>query len=194
MSSSIEILRGRAQRIRLVITDVDGVLTDAGVWYSSAGESLKRFSLRDGMGVERLRNRGVETAFLTGEDSPIVARRAEKLELVHCWLGVKDKLAFLRDQSTRLDLSFEQVAYIGDDYNDLDAMRAVSEMGLTGAPADAMPAVRAVAHHIGTANGGFGAYREFAEWLLELRESLDSAPARLEGNDQGRAAKGDRSK
>ena len=78
-----------------MIIDVDGVLTDAGVFYSDSGEAMKRFSLRDGMGVERLRNDGIETAFITRENSPLVARRADKLKIRLCYLGVADKAAAL---------------------------------------------------------------------------------------------------
>ncbi len=190
-----EILRARARRIRFVVTDVDGVLTDAGVWYAPSGEAMKRFSLRDGLGVERLRNVGVETAFLTGEDSRIVARRADKLGVKHCWLGVRDKLPFLVDKSTKLGIPLECIAYIGDDYNDLDVMRTVRESGLTGTPADGMPRVREVAHHVGTRRGGSGAFREFAEWLLALRESSCSPRgAPTEEHWQEAAARGDQSK
>jgi 3-deoxy-D-manno-octulosonate 8-phosphate phosphatase (KDO 8-P phosphatase) len=168
--------RFRAARVRLVITDVDGVLTDGGVYYSDKGEALKRFSLRDGMGVERLREDGVETAFLTRENSPIVARRAEKLRIRHLYLGAADKLAALpgiladagADSGGGLEAG--HVAYIGDDVNDLAVMRAVAEGGgLVGAPADALPAVAAVAHFRCPNEGGHGAFRDFVEWILELR-------------------------
>jgi 3-deoxy-D-manno-octulosonate 8-phosphate phosphatase (KDO 8-P phosphatase) len=161
----------RAARLRLVITDVDGVLTDGGVYYSDKGEAMKRFNLRDGMGVERLREDGIETAFLTRESSAIVARRAEKLRIRHLYLGVADKLAALPGVLGNVDGGAElaHVAYIGDDVNDLPAMRAVAEAGLVGAPSDALPSVAAVAHHRAALAGGHGAFRDFAEWILALR-------------------------
>jgi 3-deoxy-D-manno-octulosonate 8-phosphate phosphatase (KDO 8-P phosphatase) len=165
--------RFRAARVRLVITDIDGVLTDGGVYYSDKGESLKRFSLRDGMGVERLREDGVETAFLTRENSPIVARRAEKLRIRHLYMGVADKLAALPGILTSVGdgdgLEVGHVAYIGDDVNDLGVMRAVAEGGLVAAPADAFRTVAAIAHFRCPNEGGHGAFRDFAEWILELR-------------------------
>ena len=112
----------RAARIKLVATDVDGVLTDAGVYYSDAGEAMKRFSLRDGMGVERLRDDGIETAFITRENSPIVARRAEKLKIRLCYLGVRDKAAVLPTLLAEAGVSAGEVAYIGDDVNDSGIM------------------------------------------------------------------------
>ena len=163
-------LRDRAARIRLVLTDCDGVLTDGGVFYSSEGESLKRFSVRDGMGVERLRAAGIETAIVTRETSPIVARRAEKLRLPHVFEGVQDKAEHLDAvrRATRRDL--EDLAYIGDDVNDAGVMTDLARHGLTAAPADAMPAVRRLAHFVCPSRGGFGAFRDFAEWILALRE------------------------
>jgi 3-deoxy-D-manno-octulosonate 8-phosphate phosphatase (KDO 8-P phosphatase) len=161
--------RFRAAMLRLVITDVDGVLTDGGVYYSDKGEALKRFNLRDGMGVERLRADGIETAFLTRESSPIVARRAEKLRIRHLYLGVADKLMALPGLLADAGLEPGRAAYIGDDVNDLEIMRAVAETGLVAAPADALPEVAAIAHHRCRSGGGYGAFRDFAEWILSLR-------------------------
>jgi 3-deoxy-D-manno-octulosonate 8-phosphate phosphatase (KDO 8-P phosphatase) len=177
-------LRFRAARVRLVVTDVDGVLTDAGVYYSERGEALKRFSVRDGMGVELLRGAGIETAFLTREASPIVARRAEKLGLRFVYLGVADKRAALSQVLGDADVAAAQVAYIGDDVNDLGIMAAVAERGLTGAPADAAPEVLRLAHHRGARLGGHGAFREFADWILRLREEA-RAPSAADRSDRG---------
>ena len=112
-----ELLR-RIARLRLVITDVDGVLTDGGIFFSETGEALKRFTVRDGMGVERLRAEGIDTAFLTRESSAIVARRAEKLAIRHCHLGVADKRAFLPRLLEEAGVGDDEIAYIGDDVND----------------------------------------------------------------------------
>jgi 3-deoxy-D-manno-octulosonate 8-phosphate phosphatase (KDO 8-P phosphatase) len=161
--------RRRARRLALVLSDVDGVWTDAGVWYSEAGELLKRFSLRDGMGVERMRGVGVETGIVTGERSAAVARRAEKLGLRHVFMGVKDKLAVLEQLGAGAGLGPDRLAYIGDDHNDLPLLERLLPDGLTGAPADAMPVVAETAHWRSAAPGGHGAFREFAEWLIALR-------------------------
>jgi 3-deoxy-D-manno-octulosonate 8-phosphate phosphatase (KDO 8-P phosphatase) len=163
-------LEARAARLRLVITDVDGVLTDGGVYYSGEGEALKRFSVRDGMGVERLRNERIETAFLTRERSPIVERRAEKLGLRLCYLGVADKRAALPGLIADAGVTPEQIAYVGDDVNDSEIIEAVAERGLVGAPLDAIPAVLRAAHYRCMRPGGYGAFRDFAEWILDLRE------------------------
>jgi 3-deoxy-D-manno-octulosonate 8-phosphate phosphatase (KDO 8-P phosphatase) len=167
----------RTARLKLVITDVDGVLTDGGIFFSEKGEALKRFSVRDGMGVERLRNEGIETAFLTREQSAIVARRAEKLRIRHCYLGVADKAAFLPELLANAGVTAEEIAYIGDDVNDEEVMAVVAERGLVGAPLDAVPSVLRRAHHCCARPGGCGAFRDFAEWILDLRSQALQASA-----------------
>jgi 3-deoxy-D-manno-octulosonate 8-phosphate phosphatase (KDO 8-P phosphatase) len=160
----------RARRIRLVISDCDGVLTDAGVYYSERGEELKRFSIRDGMAVELLAGAGIPTGIVSGERSPSLMRRAEKLGLAdHVLLGVKDKRREIGRLIERTGLTLEELAFIGDDVNDLEALILIGAAGLTGAPADAVPSVRASVHHVCAARGGHGAFREFADWLLALR-------------------------
>ncbi|AUX43718.1 3-deoxy-D-manno-octulosonate 8-phosphate phosphatase [Sorangium cellulosum] len=160
-------LSARARRIRLVLTDCDGVLTDTGVYYSERGEELKRFSLRDGMGVERLARAGVASAIVTGETSPSVRRRADKLGM-RLFLGVRDKGAHLPSILRETGVSLPEVAYIGDDVNDLAIMLAVAEVGLTAAPADAVADVLCAAHRRCEARGGHGAFRDFADWILKL--------------------------
>jgi 3-deoxy-D-manno-octulosonate 8-phosphate phosphatase (KDO 8-P phosphatase) len=159
----------RAQAIRLVLTDCDGVLTDGTVYYSAEGEVLKRFSLRDGMGVERLREAGIATAILTRERSAVVARRALKLGLPYLFEGVADKLGQLPAILRESGLALSEIAFIGDDVNDLELLREVGREGLTAAPADAMAEVLGTVHYRCEKTGGLGAFREFAEWILELR-------------------------
>jgi 3-deoxy-D-manno-octulosonate 8-phosphate phosphatase (KDO 8-P phosphatase) len=159
----------RARRIRLVLTDNDGVLTDTGVYYGAEGEAVKRYSIRDGMGMERLRVLGIETGIITGEKSPNVKRRAEKLKLKHLYLGVKDKTAALAGIRLETGFSNEEIAYIGDDVNDLGIMDVIGESGLIAAPADAMPQVRSAAQYVCAWRGGNGAFRDFAEALITFR-------------------------
>jgi 3-deoxy-D-manno-octulosonate 8-phosphate phosphatase (KDO 8-P phosphatase) len=162
-------LRRRALGIELVLSDVDGVLTDAGVYYSARGEELKRFSLRDGMGVELLREAGIETGFCTRENSEIVAARAKKLR-VQLHLGVRDKLAHLPSMLEAARVRPEAVAYIGDDVNDLGLLCAVAAQGgIAAAPADATLEVRQNVHFVTHSLGGYGAFREFADFILRLR-------------------------
>src|SRR6185369_10769788 len=131
-------LAARAGRLRLVLSDCDGVLTDGTVYYSANGEELKRFSLRDGMGFERLRDMGIEGAIITRERSPIVERRAEKLGL-QLYQGIRDKSAALEAILRERGLQPSEVGYIGDDVNDLGPIQLLAAAGLTAAPSDAAP-------------------------------------------------------
>jgi len=159
----------RASRIRLLLTDCDGVLTDTGVYYSEHGEELKRFSIRDGMGVACLREAGIETGIITGEFSHPLVRRAEQLNISLLYQGARDKKAVLQLIMDSLRYAPEQVAYIGDDINDIPVITALQGAGLTAAPGDALPIVAQLVHCQCTATGEKGALREFADWLLALR-------------------------
>jgi len=160
-------IRRRAKRIKLVLTDVDGVLTDTGVYYSANGEEMKRFSIRDGMGMELLREKGIQAAMLTREDSPRVASRSKKLGLPYYFPGILDKKAFLKDVINKTGLKLDELAYIGDDVNDVGIMEEIAREGLTACPKDAMPAARKVSHYLAKAPGGNGAFRDFAEWIMK---------------------------
>lgn len=165
-----------ASEIKLVLTDVDGVLTDNGVYYSDNGEAMKRFSIRDGMGVERLRNQGIETGIITGERSSSVQRRAEKLKITELHLGAKNKLALLEEILKRKDLTAVEVAFIGDDVNDIEIMRAV---GFAACPLDAMPQVIKMVHYQCQARGGYGAFRELAEFIIDACRSYHPISVKL---------------
>ena len=157
----------KARLIRLVLTDCDGVLTDGGVYYSERGERLKRFHLRDGMGVERLRKLAdVETGIISGELSPSIRRRAEKLGITECHLGVKDKAATVQSIALRWAIPLSAIAYMGDDVNDCETFSLV---GLSACPNDAMEAVREKVDIVCQLKGGEGAFREFAEVIVAAR-------------------------
>ncbi len=159
----------RAQNIRLVLTDNDGVLTDTGVYYNENGEAFKRFSIRDGMGVELLRKAEVETAIITSEISPSVRRRAEKLKMRRLYLGIKKKELHLDTILAETGFGAANIAYIGDDVNDLEIIRIVARKGLTAAPSDAIAAIRNEVHYVCSFPGGNGAFRDFADWIIALR-------------------------
>ena len=152
--------------IRLFATDVDGVLTDAGMYYTESGDELKKFNTRDGMGIKLLQRAGLITALVTQEATKLVARRGEKLAIPEVHQGVMDKLPVLRDMALRHGMTLADVAYIGDDINDMVALRAV---GFSAAPADALPAVRKAVAYVCRAKGGEGAVREVAEMILEAQ-------------------------
>jgi YrbI family 3-deoxy-D-manno-octulosonate 8-phosphate phosphatase len=162
-----QILKQKAIAIKLLLTDCDGVLTDAGVYYGTDGEHLKKFNIRDGMGVERLLNHaGVETGIITGEFSPSLIKRAGKLKITELHLGVKNKSAVLKEISNRLGLQLYEIAYIGDDYNDLEIIKLV---GLSACPTDALSAIKDVSHFVCKAAGGKGCFREVAEFIIEAK-------------------------
>ncbi|MEI6757367.1 MAG: HAD-IIIA family hydrolase [Chlorobium sp.] len=171
LSLTIEELATRAERIKLVISDNDGVFTDNGVYYSERGEEMKRYSIRDGMGVERLRNAGIDTCIMTGEVSPSIKKRAEKLGMKRLYLGVKDKYAMLETLLAETGFQKHELAYIGDDINDAGIMNEIAPEGLTACPRDATVFVEPHVHYRCQADGGYGAFRDFAEWLITLRES-----------------------
>lgn len=173
MQNNHPIIYEKGARIRLLLTDCDGVLTDAGVYYSAEGEALKRFSMRDGMGVERLRNiAGVDVGIVTGERSPIVAQRAAKLAITEYHPGAKDKKKILQGILERTGLEAQEIAYIGDDLNDEAVMSAV---GLSACPADAMEAIRSIADYVCWQPGGYGAFREFAEVIIKAKAGRPDA-------------------
>lgn len=163
--------QSRASRIRLVLSDNDGVFTDNGVYYSERGEEFKRYSIRDGMGVERLQAHGMETGIMTGEVSPSIVRRAQKLHIERLYLGVKDKQSRLADVLSDTGFTVDEIAYIGDDVNDIGIMKAIAPSGLVACPGDAMHLVEPCVHYRCVAHGGRGAFREYAEWLIALRAS-----------------------
>ncbi len=171
VSLTIGELAKRAEKIKLVISDNDGVFTDNGVYYSERGEEMKRYSIRDGMGVERLRNIGIDTGIMTGEVSPSITKRAEKLGIKRLYLGVKDKLSLLETVMAETGLQKHELAYIGDDVNDIEIMNEIAHAGLTGCPRDATIFVEPFVHYRAHADGGYGAFRDFAEWLIKLKNS-----------------------
>lgn len=166
VSESADAVRVRAASIRLLCVDVDGVLTDAGMYYGSDGEVLKKFNTRDGMGLARVRAAGVAVAIISGEDSAIVHARAAKLKIDDVFCGAANKRVAIDELCERHGLELEQVAFIGDDLNDLAALECV---GLACAVADAAEAVKALAHFVTTRRGGDGAVRELCELIVSAR-------------------------
>lgn len=160
-------LKDKLLKIKLVLTDNDGVLTDTGVYFSEKGEELKRFSIRDGMGVERLRKHaGIETIIITGEESGSVKARAKKLKIKEYYVGVKKKVDVLPDILRKNNLKPENIAFIGDDANDFELMKLV---GLKVTPSDGMNFIKDMADYICENKGGNGAFRELTELILAFK-------------------------
>ena len=160
----------RAREVRLVALDVDGTLTDGSLHYGPAGEALKTFSVRDGFGLNLLRQAAIRIVIITGRQSALVAARAADLQFDAVLQGVPDKRAALTELCARYQLGPPQSAFIGDDWPDLPALRSA---GLAAAVADAPPEVKAAAHWIGSRPPGYGAVREFTDWLLAAQGRLD---------------------
>jgi 3-deoxy-D-manno-octulosonate 8-phosphate phosphatase (KDO 8-P phosphatase) len=159
-------LRRRLVPIRALALDVDGVLTDGGLYYGAEGDVLKKFNVKDGLGLRRLLEAGVAVAFITGEETEIVRRRAAKLRVADVYTGVGDKAKALDDFLARRGLPAAACAFMGDDLTDLPAMRRA---GFSFAPADAAPEVRKAAHHVTRLGGGEGAVREVCDAILAAR-------------------------
>jgi 3-deoxy-D-manno-octulosonate 8-phosphate phosphatase (KDO 8-P phosphatase) len=151
------------QRIDAIAMDFDGVLTDGAFWWGPDGAEWKRLSFTDVMGVSLGSKAGLRFAIISGEDSPLIDRYAQKMGIVDLFKGCKDKRAALIEFSRRHQFELARVAYIGDDVNDLGAM-GIS--GLSAAPADAHPSVRAAVHRVLAKRGGQGAVRELIDGVL----------------------------
>jgi 3-deoxy-D-manno-octulosonate 8-phosphate phosphatase (KDO 8-P phosphatase) len=160
----------KAAQVRLVIFDVDGVLTDGRLYLADNGIELKAFHSRDGHGLKMLLNQGVEIAIISGRHSAAVERRMADLGVHHVYMGIQDKLAVFQELLERQGLNADQVAYVGDDVIDLPVM---SRVGLAIAVQDADPFVKRHAHWQTPSAGGRGAAREVCELLLEAQGRLD---------------------
>ena len=157
------LLRPRLRQIRLVVCDVDGVLTDGGLYYDESGKVAKRFDVRDGLAVRMLQQAGITLALLSGGRGGASEQRARHLDIHHCRVGVSHKRAGLEQLRHELAMGREQTAYLGDDLNDLPVRAAT---GLLITPADAAPGLRRQADWILRQRGGEGALREFSDALL----------------------------
>ena len=154
--------------IRLLVMDVDGVMTDGKVTYTSDGQELKSFNIQDGVGIKRVQALGIETAIITGRTSPMVERRALELGITHLIQGREDKLTALSVLLSEVNLAPNQVAYIGDDLPDLTAIEAVK---LGACPADAANEVQSKANWVSTRAGGDGCVRELCDLLVSHKPS-----------------------
>jgi 3-deoxy-D-manno-octulosonate 8-phosphate phosphatase (KDO 8-P phosphatase) len=158
--------RSDLARIRGLALDVDGVLTDGGVWWNAGGDEWKRFCFADIMGVSLARRAGIELALISGEDTPLVERFAQKLEIRHVCKGCRDKAGALREFAAATGLNLAEICFMGDDVNDLQAMEIA---GFSAAPAAAAPEVLASASFVTGKSGGNGAVRELVNALLAAR-------------------------
>lgn len=162
----------RARPIRLAIFDVDGVLTDGRLYFLTDGSEFKTFNTLDGHGIKMLINSGVRTAIISGRQTPVVERRAANLGIQHLYQGREDKIVVVEELLEQLGLTYNEVAYLGDDLPDLPVIRRA---GLGMAVANAAPFVREHAHGVTRARGGEGAAREFCELIMQAQGTLEAA-------------------
>lgn len=152
-------------KIKLFLSDVDGVLTDAGMYYTEEGDEIKKFCTYDGMGFKLLQERGIKVGILTSEDRDLNRRRARKLALDLDLHGAKDKLTIVKDLCKNMQISLSEVAYIGDDVN---CFELLSNVGIAACPNNAIPSIKSIPDIIQLSkNGGDGVVREFVDLMLE---------------------------
>jgi len=160
---SISELNLKLSKIKMLILDIDGTMTDGKMYYSQDGEAMKAFAVRDGMGLTLLKKSGILTGFITSESSPIVLSRAKKLQIDKVKLGSRNKPKHLLEMIEDLGLNTDEVAYMGDDVNDYHILQRV---GFASCPKDAVKYIKSVCHYVSKYNGGDGAVREICEMIL----------------------------
>jgi len=159
-------------KIKLVLTDIDGVWTDGGMYYDQSGNELKKFNTSDSAGVLFLRLLGIPLGIITGENTQIVQHRADKLKIERLYMGVRNKLETAEKLCAEMNISLQEVAYLGDDLNDAMLLKAV---GFSAVPANAPAYMLKYADLRLSKNGGEGAFREFVEILLQKENMLETA-------------------
>ena len=153
--------------IRLLSLDLDGVLTDGGLYYTEAGDVMRKYDVKDGMGIDLAIRSGLAVCVITASDTPAITTRLAKLNIPHVRVGVREKLPKLLEICAELGIGLDQVMHVADDVNDLPILHCV---GLPVAVADAVPAVKAAARYVTERNGGHGAVRELCDRLVAARQ------------------------
>lgn len=156
---------------KIVLTDIDGVWTDGGMYYDQTGNEWKKFNTYDSAGVLFLKNAGIPVGIITGEDTEIVKRRAEKLKIDYLFMGTKDKLSTVTELCDKLSITLSDVAYIGDDLNDIALLKAV---GYSAVPLSAPLYIQSLVNEVMTKKGGEGVFREFVEKILVDNKLFDT--------------------
>lgn len=150
--------------IKLIVLDVDGTLTDGKLYISNSGEEMKAFNVKDGLAISKAISLGKKIAIITGKTSNIVSIRAKELGITEVYQGIKDKVKILNEILKKYNLTYDNVAYMGDDLIDLEVMKLCK---LAGAPKDSVDEILEISDFISNKNGGEGAVREFIEYILK---------------------------
>jgi 3-deoxy-D-manno-octulosonate 8-phosphate phosphatase (KDO 8-P phosphatase) len=169
-------LKSRLKQIRLLLLDVDGVLTDGSIIYTDTGQEIKRFHTRDGLGLKLAMEAGIQVGIVTGRRGPALMHRCRNLGIDLVFDGIDDKGTALEHISGQLDIPKSQIAFVGDDLPDLPIMRRV---GVAVAVADACPEIRQAAHMVTSASGGSGAVREVCQVLLQAMGTWEAVLKRF---------------
>jgi 3-deoxy-D-manno-octulosonate 8-phosphate phosphatase (KDO 8-P phosphatase) len=175
MLARVSAVLERAMRVRLMLFDVDGVLTDGRLWYGPSGEAMKAFHVLDGHGIKLLAQSGVVVGILSGRSSPAVAERAGELGIAHVLQGIEDKLQAFEQLAKRLGITADAAGFMGDEVTDLPVLRRCA---LACAPREAHELVLREAHYVARAPAGGGAAREVCELLMRAQGTLEPALAR----------------
>lgn len=157
-------LKEKISKIKVVLTDVDGVLTDGGLYYNDQGMVMKKFFVKDGMGAVLLKEKGIEVGIVTSDNSEIAVARGKRLNFDLVYYGVKDKTEILKEVCFVRNIKPEEIAFIGDDVNDIEILKLV---GLSACPGDAVDSVKSIVNYVCTRDGGKGAFRELADMILK---------------------------
>jgi len=166
MNKKIDDLKKKCNKIKVILTDIDGVLTDGSMYYSEKGEVLKKFNTRDGMAVELLRNNNIPVIFITKEKSKIVLSRAKKLKIKDTFIGIEKKELLLEKICKKHNVEKNNLAYIGDDINDLNIMKQV---GFAASPNNAISIIKKNSDYICKSKGGEGVLREVTDLILSQK-------------------------
>ncbi len=166
---SLASLSKKLKRIRMIVMDVDGVLTDGSIIYSSDGIESKKFNVHDGYGIFRARGKGLKFSIISGRTSKVTSLRAKRLEIADVYQGSEDKVSVFQNIKNKYNLQYDDVCFIGDDEFDLPLLRKV---GFSTAPADAIEAVRKEVDYVTLADGGRGAVREVIDAVLRAKKLL----------------------
>ena len=155
-----------AKNIKILLTDVDCVLTDGGMYYTSNGDVMKKFHTRDGMGVNMLRRKGIPTIIVTKEKTQMVKKWAKKMNIEYVYDGIQQKETIIKIISKKYNVKPSEIGYIGDDVNDIELLKIV---GFSATPNDGILEAQKIVHYICKKNGGGGAFREVADIILRYR-------------------------
>ncbi len=165
--------------IKLIVSDIDGVWTDGGLYYDDMGREFKKFNVKDGAGLKLLKLAKIPVCIITAKNSKMVSRRAEELKVEYLFQGIEDKITSITELLSTLGISFEEVAYIGDDFNDVPLLR---KAGISATPVDATITIQQEVNWVLTKKGGEGVFREFTERILHEMGLFDDLYGQLLNN------------